>query len=210
LLVPLRDLDPVEAAPLTDAGLTPYHAISRSLPRLRAGSSTLVIGAGGLGHIAVQILGEVSATTIVVVDQRADALELAASVGAHHNIAAGPDAAAQVVELTHDRGTDLVLDFVGTNDTIALGIRVARADSVVTVVGMAGGGFPFSVFSQRYAATIGSTYWGTRPELVELLALAEAGRVRAHVQRFALADAPRAYAALAAGELTGRAVIVPD
>jgi len=56
LLVPLRDLDPVDAAPLTDAGLTPYHAISRSLPRLRAGSSTLVIGAGGLGHLAVQIL----------------------------------------------------------------------------------------------------------------------------------------------------------
>ena len=210
LLVPLGDIDPVDAAPLTDAGLTPYHAIARSLPRLRAGSTTLVIGAGGLGHLAVQILGEVCATTVVVVDQRDEALQHAASVGAHQTVAAGPDAPAQIFEITRGRGTDLVLDLVGTNDTIALGMGVARADSDVTIVGMAGGNFPFSAFSQRYGVSIGSTYWGTRPELVELLALAEAGRVHAHVQRFALADAPRAYAALAAGELTGRAVIVPD
>ena len=56
LLVPLGDLDPVEAAPLTDAGLTPYHAIVRSLDLLVPGSTVLVIGAGGLGHLAIQIL----------------------------------------------------------------------------------------------------------------------------------------------------------
>ena len=55
-LVPLGDLDPVAAAPLTDAGLTPYHAIKRSLPLLVPDSTAVVIGAGGLGHMAVQIL----------------------------------------------------------------------------------------------------------------------------------------------------------
>ena len=70
-LVPLGDLDPVEAAPLTDAGLTPYHAVKRSLPLLVPGSTAVVIGAGGLGHMAVQFLRALSPATVIAVDQRA-------------------------------------------------------------------------------------------------------------------------------------------
>src|SRR5690606_23761601 len=92
LLVKLGDVDPVEAAPLTDAALTPYHAIRRALPLLSPGTTTLVIGAGGLGHMAVQILSELCATRIVGVDQREEALQFVSDLGAHHVVKAGPDA----------------------------------------------------------------------------------------------------------------------
>ncbi|MFO4987019.1 alcohol dehydrogenase AdhP, partial [Salmonella enterica subsp. enterica serovar 1,4,[5],12:i:-] len=82
LLVPLDDLDPVQAAPLTDAGLTPYHAIKRSLPILVPGTTAVVVGAGGLGHLAVQLLRALSPAQIVVVDQRQAALDLAVDEGA--------------------------------------------------------------------------------------------------------------------------------
>jgi alcohol dehydrogenase, propanol-preferring len=80
-LVPLGDLEPVDAAPLTDAGLTPYHAIKRSLHLLHGGSTAVVIGAGGLGHLAVQILKATSAATVVAVDTKPEALEDASRVG---------------------------------------------------------------------------------------------------------------------------------
>ncbi len=208
-IVPLTDLDPVDAAPLTDAGLTPYHAIKRSLDQLVPGSTALVIGAGGLGHLAIQILTAVSAARVVAVDQSPDALELALAVGASHGVLAGDTAAAEVREITKGRGTDLVLDFVGVDATIALAAAVARPLSDVTLIGVGMGSFPFSFFTVPYEVSLASTYWGSASELHEVVALAEAGKIRAHVERYSLDDAARAYTDLAAGTLRGRAVIVP-
>jgi propanol-preferring alcohol dehydrogenase len=208
-LVPLGDLDPVDAAPLTDAGLTPYHAIKRSLPLLLPGSTAVVIGAGGLGHLAIQILTAMSATTVVAVDQSPGALDLARSVGASHGVTPGEAAAAEIRELTQGRGADLVLDFVGVDATLSLGTAVLRPMGHLTLVGIGGGSTAFSFFSPAYEVSLASTYWGTRPELFEILALAAAGHVRAHVQRFPLTGAMDAYAAMARGDLHGRAVIVP-
>ena len=208
-LVPLRDLDPVDAAPLTDAGLTPYHAIKRSLDRLVPGSTALVIGAGGLGHMAVQILAAISATTIVALDQSPEALHLAQAVGAEHGVLAGDDAADEIRELTQGRGTDLVLDFVGVDATIALAVAVARPLSDVTLVGIGMGSYPFSFITVPYEVSLASTYWGSVTELMEVIALGEAGHIKAHVQEFPLEDAPKAYEQMAAGTLHGRAVIVP-
>jgi propanol-preferring alcohol dehydrogenase len=208
-VVPLDRLDPVDAAPLTDAGLTPYHAIKRSLHRLVPGSTALVIGAGGLGHMAIQILAAVSATRIVAVDQSAEALELARTVGAAHTVLAGPSATAEIRDLTKNQGTDLVLDLVGADSTIALAVSVARRLSDVTIVGIGGGSFAFSFFTVPYEVSLATTYWGSLSELREVLALAEAGKVRAHVERFTLDDAPKAYQRMAEGTLRGRAVIVP-
>ena len=92
-VVPLTDLDPVDAAPLTDAALTPYHAIKRSLDRLVPGSTALVIGAGGLGHMAIQILDAMTPAQIIAVDQSPDALRLATDVGAAHGVLTGDTAA---------------------------------------------------------------------------------------------------------------------
>ena len=208
-LVALDTLDPVAAAPITDAGLTPYHAIKRSLPLLRPGSSAVVIGVGGLGHLAVQILEALSPARIIVVDERQSALDHAETLGADHGVPAGDEAAATVRDLTGGTGADLVLDFVGSDSTIALAAGVVRTLGHVTVVGVAGGSYPFSFFTAPYEASFASTYWGSLPELTEVLALAEAGRVKAQIDRFTLDEAPAAYQALRAGELAGRAVIVP-
>jgi propanol-preferring alcohol dehydrogenase len=208
-LVPLTDLDPVDAAPLTDAALTPYHAIKRSLTKLVPGSTALVIGAGGLGHMAIQILSALSPAQIIAVDQSPDSLALATDVGAAHGVLAGDSAAAEVRELTKGRGTDLVLDFVGVDATIALGCAAARPLSDVTLIGVGMGSFPFSFFTVPYEVSLSSTYWGSVTELIEVIALGEAGRIKANVKRYSLDDAAKAYEDMAAGTLHGRAVIVP-
>ena len=208
-LVPLGDLDPAIAAPITDAGLTSYHAIARSRHLLVPGSTAVVIGAGGLGHMAVQILRELTPATVIVVDQRQSALDLATSLGAHHGVAAGDAALDEVRELTGGRGADLVADFVGVDPTLALGAALVRPEGDLTIVGIGGGSLPISFFSIPYEASVQTTYWGTRPELMEVLALAEQGRITAHVTTYALEDAARVYEDLAAGTIEGRAVITP-
>ncbi|HRI96418.1 MAG TPA: alcohol dehydrogenase catalytic domain-containing protein, partial [Nocardioides sp.] len=68
-LVPLPDgLDPAHAAPLTDAALTPYHAIRRSWSKLTPGSTAVAIGIGGLGHLGVQVLRATTAARVIAVD----------------------------------------------------------------------------------------------------------------------------------------------
>jgi propanol-preferring alcohol dehydrogenase len=209
-LVPLGGLDPVDAAPLTDAGLTPYHAIKRSLPLLVPGANAVVIGVGGLGHLAIQILRAVSPATIIAVDQRADALGLASQLGADHIVEAGVDAAARLRELTGGRGADVVIDLVGADATLAIGASIVRPLGHLTIVGIAGGTLPVSFFSIPYEASVATTYWGSLPELIEVIALASADRIRPQVQRFPLDAALDAYAAMRSGTLGGRAVIVPD
>lgn len=209
LLVPLQDLDPVDAAPLTDAGLTPYHAVKRSLDRLLPGSTAVVIGAGGLGHMAIQILEHLTAARIVAVDTNPEALHLAQAVGARHAFAPGPEAIAEIRALTRGVGADVVLDIVGVDETLAFGAAVSRSLGHLTLVGIGGGSYPFGFFTVPYEVSLASTYWGSLPELIEVLALAEAGKVRAHVERYDLADAAQAYEDLAAGKVCGRAVVVP-
>ena len=209
-LVPLGGLDPVEAAPLTDAALTPYHAIKRSLPLLVPGSTAVVIGAGGLGHMAVQILDALSPARIVAVDIDPNAMELARDVGAHETLLLDADAADRVRSSTDGIGADLVLDFVGVDDTLRFGAGVARSLGHLTLVGIGGGTLPVGFFTVPYELSVATTYWGSIPELFEVIALAQAGKIRARVQRFSLDDAPQAYEKMRAGELHGRAVVVPS
>ena len=82
-LVPLGDADPVDAAPLSDAALTPYHAIKQALPNLAGGGKfALVVGLGGLGQIAVQILKALTGATIIATDSKPEAMERARAAGA--------------------------------------------------------------------------------------------------------------------------------
>ncbi len=209
-LVPLGDLDPVDAAPLTDAGLTPYHAVARSRRLLVAGSTAVVIGTGGLGHMAIQILRATSPATVIAVDRDASALELARDVGADHTVLTGADAVAQIRELTDGRGADVVIDFVGADATLQLGAAASRTFADLTLVGIAGGTLPLGFFSVPYELSVATTYWGSIPELIEVIALARGGKIAAHVHRCSLDDVPGAYDQMRAGTLRGRAVMVPD
>jgi propanol-preferring alcohol dehydrogenase len=209
-LVPLPDgLEPAQAAPLTDAGLTPYHAVRRSWSKLAPGSHAVVIGVGGLGHLAVQILKATTATTIIAVDTRAEALALAGVGGADSLVSAGDTAAAEIREITGGRGADVVIDCVGTDPTIALGATVVRTLGDMTLVGIGGGSYNLSFFSMPYEASFQTTYWGSRPELVEVLNLGARGILTPTITTFALEGAADAYRRLANGELVGRAVVVP-
>jgi propanol-preferring alcohol dehydrogenase len=209
-LIPLNGLDPVEAAPLTDAGLTPYHAIKRSLPVLIPGSTAVVIGAGGLGHVAIQILRALSPSRIVVIDTAPEKLAHALELGADEAILPADEALARVRASTRGHGAELVLDLVGSDDTLALAVGLARVGGHLTVVGIAGGTLPFSFFGVPYECSVATTYWGSAVELGEVLALARSGTLHVDVERFALDDALQAYERLRAGTIVGRAVITPN
>src|SRR3712207_6304212 len=116
-LVPLGDLDPVVNVPLTDAGLTPYHAIKNSLPKLGAGSTAVVIGTGGLGHVAIQILRAITGATVVALDIDEEKLALAREVGAHHALPSDTSAVGAIKDLTSGLGASAVFDFVGVPPT---------------------------------------------------------------------------------------------
>lgn len=209
-LVPLPvGLDPLHAAPLTDAGLTPYHAIRRSWPKLAPGSTALVIGAGGLGHLAVQILKATTAARIIAVDTRDEALDLAGRCGADLVLPADDDAIEAVRGATGGHGADVVLDFVGGDDTLAVAAHSVRSLGDLTIVGISGGTLAVSFSAMPYEVSIQTTYWGTRPELVEVLGLAARGLLTPQICRFELHEAITAYDEMQAGELQGRAVIVP-
>ena len=124
-------------------------------------------------------------------------------------MATDPGVADEIRAATGGRGADVVLDFVGSESTLAFGAAATRMLGDLTIVGIAGGTLPVSFFSVPYEVSIQTTYWGSRPELVEVLDLAARGLLRPRVTTFALDAAMDAYRALEAGKLEGRAVVVP-
>jgi alcohol dehydrogenase, propanol-preferring len=209
-LIPLPDgLDPIAAAPLTDAGLTPYHAVRRSWPKLAPKATAVVIGVGGLGHLGIQILKATTAARVIAVDTREEALALAAECGADLTIASGPQAAAEIRAATGGRGADVALDFVGSEATLALGAAVSRPLGDLTIVGIAGGTLPVSFSGIPYEVSIQTTYWGFRSELIEILDLGARGLVRPRITTYDLDTAMDAYRSMESGRLEGRAVVVP-
>ena len=209
-LVPLPEgLDPVHAAPLTDAALTPYHAVRRSWEKLGPGSTAVVIGVGGLGHLGIQVLHATTAARIIAVDPRESARDLAKRSGADLVLAPGDTLAATVREATGGIGADVVLDFVGSDETLLAAAAMVRQLGDLTLVGLGGGTLPVSFFSPPYEVSVQSTYWGNRHELVEVLDLASRGLLHAEVRVFGVDEAVTAYELLGAGAIDGRAVIAP-
>lgn len=209
-LIPLDGLDPVRTVPLTDAGLTTYHAIKRSLPKLVPGSTAAVIGSGGLGHMAIQMLRVLSPARVVALDVNPDKLELARRVGAHETLLSDGSAARRIRELTGGLGAEVVLDFVGAAATVDIAAESVAVEGDITIVGIAGAPLPVGFGLIPYDATVAAPYWGSRGELMEVLALARAGQVEVHIETYSLEEAPLAYERLRAGQVDGRAVILPN
>ena len=208
-LVPLGDLDPVATVSLTDAGLTPYHAIVSSLHALPAGSTAVVIGAGGLGHVGIQILRAITGATVVALDVSEEKLSLAREVGAHHVLLSDASAAGEIRALTRGVGAQAVFDFVGAPPTLETARQSVALDGVIQIVGIGGGLMPTGFFSTPFGASVRAPYWGTRSELMEVLDLARAGAIHVEVERYGLDQAPEAYRRLHDGAIRGRAVVVP-
>jgi propanol-preferring alcohol dehydrogenase len=208
-LVPLDGLDPIQAVALTDAGLTSYHAVKGAVGRLGAGTVAVVIGAGGLGHLAIQIIRALGAATVIAVDVAEDKLQLATAVGAHHVVLGDERSAAQVDELTGGAGADAIFDFVGSEQTVALAGAVAATHAQITIIGVGHGVLPVGYRRLPFEANVRSVFWGSRSELWETIDLARSGLLHVSVETHSLEDAPYAYQRLARGEVLGRAVIIP-
>jgi propanol-preferring alcohol dehydrogenase len=212
-VIKLRGLDPVVAGPLTDAGATSYHGVKRVLPRLVPGSTAVVIGAGGLGGFAVQLLLALSPARVVAVDANPARLDYAKELGAHEVLAGVDDegaTSAALRELTGGEGANAVLDFVGNDDTIAAGMGAVRSYGAFGLVGAGGGRYPKPWFGGLAKDADVFTFQGsTIADAHEVMALAEDGRVRSDVDRFPLDRVAEAYERLDRGDLRGRAVVEP-
>ncbi|WP_423822924.1 NAD(P)-dependent alcohol dehydrogenase [Salinisphaera sp. SPP-AMP-43] len=212
LLVPLGGLDPKLAASLSDAALTPYHAIKRALPKLKGGDTVVVLGIGGLGHMAVQLLQALAPVRIIAGDVNSDKLAQAQELGADHTVNTGNASAAaeEIHAFTEGRGAAMVLDCVGLQATFDLAPRILGVNSVWTVVGLGGGMHEFRFGSLPFGCELSIPYWGTRSELMEVIEMARDGLIHVQISEFALDDAVAVYDKLRAGDIVGRAVLVPS
>jgi propanol-preferring alcohol dehydrogenase len=208
-LMPLDGLDPVSAAPLADAGLTPMHAINGARHRLTPGATAVVIGVGGLGHSAVQILAATTGVRIIAIDTDPAKLDLATAHGAHETLRSGEDTAQAVLDLTDAYGADAVFDFVGAQPTIDFAASVIAPDGALRIVGVAGGALQYGMGRLPWGVDARLSYGGTRRDQGDVLDLARTGHLSLEVQRYALDDGIQAFDDLEAGKVLGRAVLVP-
>ncbi len=200
---------PQDVAALADAGITAYHAVRKAIPLLYPGTTCVVIGAGGLGHIGIQCLSALTAARIVVVDKNPDALKLAEQLGAHHTVVADGNQVAAVTELTAGTGADVVLDFVAEEGAEHDGWRMTGRAGSYYVIGYGGVvHIPTLDIISTERNVVGNIV-GTYNELAELMVLAQQGKVTLHTRTYPLDQAAEAIADLDAGRVRGRAILVP-
>ncbi|MET8585568.1 NAD(P)-dependent alcohol dehydrogenase [Streptomyces collinus] len=202
-------LEPADVAALADAGLTAYHAVAKAARKLRPGDRCVVIGAGGLGHIGVQVLKARTAAEIVVVDRNPDAVKLAGSIGADHGVVADGGQVEQVLELTGGHGAEVVIDFVGEGGATRDGVRMLRRAGDYHVVGYGENiDVPTIDIISNEINFIGNLV-GSYNDLCELMVLAAQRRVRLHTTRYPLDRFQDALTDLDEGRVRGRAILVP-
>ncbi len=209
-VVPLgAGLEPAAVAALADAGLTAYHAAAKAARILHPGDVCVMIGAGGLGHIGVQVMRAISGATLVVVDRNPEALALAAEIGADHTVLADGDHVAKVRALTGDKGAEAVIDFVGEGGATAEGVAMLRQAGSYFVVGYGENISVPTIDIVSSEINIIGNLVGSYNDLVELMALAAQGKVTLHTSTYALEDYQTAIDDLDAGRVRGRAILVP-
>lgn len=209
-LVPARGVMPADLAPLTDAGLTAFHAISPYVSRLDHGGRVAVIGVGGLGHLAIQLLRAISDVHITAIDTRPAARELAGQLGADLVAVDCDTAALLLAELPGGADVDVVFDFVGSQSTLTSALTLLGRGAAMVIVGSGRGQL---VAAKNVGLPAGWTFdapfWGSYDDLVEVIDLARSNSIAAETEIFALEDAVDVYRKLRDGGVSGRAVLVP-
>lgn len=211
-VIAIGNLDPVVAAPLTDAGATSMHAVKRCLPRLGPDATAVVIGAGGLGSFAVQFLRALTDARVIAVDTSPVRRAVATGLGAHEVVdGVAADSVGIVRELTGGAGAEAVFDFVGVDATLAAGLAMTRQAGAFALVGAGGAALTAPWFGTIPREAEVFTFMGSDlSDVRDVLALAASGRVTSQVDRFGFDDVAQAYGLLERGELEGRAVVLPD
>lgn len=209
-LVPIGDLDPASAAPLACGGLTAYRAVKHSLPFLTAPSwssmanpsgapRVLIIGAGGLGQLALRYLLALTNAEITVLDASASKREQALALGAH--AAVGPREAEGIF--------GAVIDFVGAQATLEAAAERVSRQGIIVLVGLFGGTIPFGLGKVPHEARLMTSIWGSLAELHELVAVVREHNITSDVEIVGLSDVTSAHERLNRGDVRGRFVIDP-
>ena len=202
-------LQPADVAALADAGLTAYHAVKKAAPHLAPGTTAVVIGAGGLGHIGIQSLVALTPATIIVVDSNPAALQLASQLGAHHTVRADGTQVQRVLDLTGGQGAEVVLDFVGERGAQADAWAMTRRAGSHFVVGYGGRVDVETIDLISTERNVVGNLVGSYNDLAELMVLAAQDRVRLHTRTYPLEQVNQAMDDLDAGRLQGRGILVP-
>lgn len=209
-LIPLGELDPVAAAPLMCAGVTTYHGVSQSLDLLKPGSAAVVIGIGGLGHIAIQLLKAMTSAKVIAIDTQTEKLEQARRLGADHAFLAGAEAAEQIRSVTRGLGANVVLDLVGNDQTLRFATAVLAQGGDLKMIGVGGGALPIRFHEMPRDSHVSVPYAGSISDQREVVRLAQEGLVHPEVVEIGYDALEATYALMDSGRLRGRAVLVPS
>jgi NAD+-dependent secondary alcohol dehydrogenase Adh1 len=198
-------VEPAEVAPHADAGITAYHAVKKLLHRLAPGTTSVVIGVGGVGHIALQLLKALGGGAVIGIDTDERQRTLAKELGADEVLAD----AADVREATDGGGADVVVDLVATDATHAAGVEMLARGGLYSTIGYGGTIAVPSVAMVVGETTIEGNLVGSWIDLWELLQLHGRGDVTLRTETHPLDDVNGVLDRLREGEITGRAVLVP-
>lgn len=206
-LVPLGAMDPLDVAPLACAGATSYHAVLAALPVLTPGKFCLVIGAGGLGSFAIEHLSLLSKARIIAADVSQSRLDYVKGKASLDGVIVDEGAGDAILALTGGEGVAAILDFVGSEGSLALANRLVQPRGRVIVPGISmestAFGWGISAPGCDYRLTLGFT----NNDLRQVVALAGMGSLAIDIERFPFDQIPAAMDKLATGQLRGRAVI---
>ncbi len=209
-LVDIDGLDAAEAAPLACAGVTTFSAMKKFGTRIHEGP-VIVIGAGGLGLMAIEVLKALGGQGAIAVDIDATKRQAALDAGAIAAIdARAPDAAQQIIQATGG-GARAVLDLVGATPTVTLAIASCARGGQIVICGLMGGDITLSlpVIPMR-PLTIQGSYVGTLAELHELVEIVKRTKMKAiPVTRRPMDEANAAMQDLHQGKVVGRTILVP-
>jgi NAD+-dependent secondary alcohol dehydrogenase Adh1 len=209
-IVPLPEgVEPAEVAPHADAGITAYHAIKKLVPRFHPGSNVAVIGIGGVGHIGLQLVRVLGAARVVAIDTDERRRRLARELGADDVLGDEADVAGQVRELTNGVGADVVVDFVGTDETHTAALGMLARQGVYSIVGYGGTVSHPSVGFVAGETALAGNLVGNWIDLWEVLQLHGVGAVTLRSETHPLEEVNDVLDRLREGEVTGRAVLVP-
>jgi len=202
------NVTPLEVAPMADAGITAYRAAKRAAKLLRPGAYCVLVGIGGLGHIALQSLQAISGCRTIAVDREPAAQMLSRELGADHVLDGGPETIDQIMEITGG-GAQVVIDFVGELGVENECWKMVRQGGQMFVIGYGGQVEVPTVHLVIQEINIGGSLVGNFTELVELMELNADGKVKMHYTEYRLDDINRAIDDFKNRRFAGRGVLVP-
>lgn len=201
-------ITPLDVAPMADAGITAYRAAKKAAKLLRPGAYCVILGVGGLGHIALQCLQSISGARTIAIDREPAARLLAKELGADFVLDGGANVVEEVRQITSG-GAQVVIDFVGELGVENICWKMVRKGGQMLVIGYGGKVEVPTVHLVIEEINIGGSLVGNYTELVELMELNADGKVKMHYTKYGLNDINTALDDFKNRRFAGRGVIVP-